>query len=93
MPPKASQQENVVQTLFDPSFAGARFPLAKGKRNFYSRPHFAAHQDLQQNLEAMRLNRDISNTNPPHEKESRHRILNANFRFLQGLGQPNRQSR
>src|ERR1700691_502151 len=93
IPPQPSQQRNIVQPFPQPSLAGARFSQPKRKWNLHRRPHFAPYQDFQQNLETLGFEPDVSDTRPPHQKESRHGILDANFRLLQRLGQPDRQPR
>jgi hypothetical protein len=60
-------------------FALSRVARSEVEWHFHRAFYLSLDQDLKQDLEALRLEFDVFDTLPAHDKKSRHRVFNPNL--------------
>src|SRR4029077_11154413 len=85
---KFSQQLQIIKGNRGPGLALACVPDTELKRNFPRRPNSSTHQDLQQQLEPFGLKAKAINRSSTNDKETGHRIFDAQVLSLQRQGSP-----
>jgi len=83
MPGEPAQQLDILEPDSQAGLAGTPVTQAELIGNFHYRPDLASYQNLQQQFEALRLQRDAIDAIPSHQEISGKGIAYADFSTLQ----------